>query len=171
MENSNKFIELAKKLVVAENYKDAKDCIQPHIGYSHSIPCDVPIKCVVGSWDKYFIFDDTRRIPLVTKTYLNFAETIGRRILKLPCETIIYETYRDTEDIDELVAKMIPIVAQILEGEHLLKTLGFDDIVNHAFCCNFIDATGLEKYLTAYKNGDDFTFQQCLHDLKMKIFD
>lgn len=173
MRNSYKFIELAKKLVVAENYKDAKYGIIPPGGCSQSrlIPCDIPIKCVVGSLDQYFIFDETRCIPLVTKTFLNMAESIGRRVLKLPYETIIYETHRDIEDIDELIAKAIPIVAQILEGEHLLTTLGFDDIMNHACGFNFIDTIGLEKYLTAYINGDYFTFQKCLDELNMKIFD
>lgn len=93
-------------------------------------PCNAPIKTVYGSSDKYFLFDESLQIPLVTKLWYNMAEGSGAHLLGIPSETEVYKKHATVVDINKLLECVRPEIAKILRLEALLDELQFDDKVN-----------------------------------------
>ena len=114
-------------------------------------PVNLPIKQIMPN-EEYdeFLFDEIRSIPLVTKRYFNMAESVAMQELNVPSERLIYETNSSEPDIDILIEKAIPVVAQILKYQYKMDKAGFSDMINKWFCYNTInekDVLALAKRL------------------------
>lgn len=160
-----KYLLLAKNLIKAQKIKDVSFVASGHCGRDRRV-IKTPLKSVVGSMNKKFIFDETTCIPLVSRCYLNMAETVGCEFLKMPSEVKFYEDHKDVEDIDKLIEMAVPVVAKSLRLFALLDELQFDDVLNEAYVENLIDEYNLkikivfsplfEKYLTKDEQKDAF---------------
>jgi hypothetical protein len=110
--------------------------------FSKKIPIDPPIKKVVS---EEFLFDDEKSIPLVTNLYRNMAESVAMKELQIPCEREFYESNSSEPDIDVLIEKAIPVVAQILKYQYKLAEMGFSDKINELYCYDIINEDDLRK--------------------------
>lgn len=154
-ENKNeKWLIRARNLITIKSIEGQSFGKQPPGGCSRSIlkQCDPPIKQIFGGIEKAFLFDETRCIPLVTKNFYNFAESIGHSELETPSEYDFYTKHSHIEDIDELVEKAIPVVARILEDESKLATLGFDEKINQKLCFEEITNEEVRKIARCVKS-------------------
>jgi hypothetical protein len=111
-----------------------------------SDPADPPLKKIFGLFDdKKFLFDRNTAIPLVTDTSVNFATCIARKVHSVPNEAKFYIDNSHIDDVDVLIAKAIPVVAEILYYESQFRKHGFDDEVNRHLCLNHISKTTVES--------------------------
>ena len=151
---SEKWLTRARELIKIKTIEGGSFGKRPTGGCSRSRLelCDPPIKQVFGTHEKAFLFDETRCIPFVTKTFLNFAESIGHNELETPTEYDFYEKNAHIEDIDELIEMAIPVVARILEDENKLDGIGFNDKVNEGLCFEKITSEQVRRLASFVKS-------------------
>jgi hypothetical protein len=119
-------------------YCEREDC-----SLSKEIPIvPPPIKNVVS---EEFLFDDEKSIPLVTNLYRNMAESVAMKELQVPCEIEFYESNSSEPDVDVLIEKAIPVVAQILKYQYKLAEMGFSDKINEMYCYDLINEDDVRK--------------------------
>jgi hypothetical protein len=152
-QDERKWILRATKLIKIKELDSPSFGQRPVGGCSQStlIPCDPPIKEVFGTFEREFLFDENRSIPLVTKLFYNFAECTGHSVLETPSEEAFYKENAHIEDINELIQKAIPVVAKILQNQSALDELGFDKKINELLCFKKISEESVEKMAESVK--------------------
>lgn len=119
-----------------------------------------PLKKVFGFWDnERFLFDEDTAIPLITKSVSNQAEGIARGVLNYPSEAQFYEENKDIDNINDLIAKAIPVVAEIFYYEDQLDKLGFGGNINLWLCCGRLTGEKVEQLAQSIDKYDVYVLK------------